>query len=155
MTTCLLSRSQPVYAPSPCQTRHQTMPFIDCMQGSRNTFLCRVDFLPRTFPHLPAVCFAILPLHFTRLGLCRLYTRLSSMFFSSSRQEIGKFHKIAGLVRPANLTCSLITPQPGLSCPPPLPTPTPLCESLPGHERGLDRHHCLTVHAMDRTLLPL
>ena len=44
-----------------------------------------------------------------------------------------KFDKIAGLVRPAaNLTCSLITqPQPAL-----LPSPTPLCESLPGHERG-------------------
>ena len=42
------------------------------------------------------------------------------MFFAGYRQEIGKFHKIAGTVRPANLTCSLITPQPGLlACFPP------------------------------------
>ena len=133
MTTHLLFRSQPGMGLCLRQTLVPDLwRAIHRMQGSRNTFLCQLVFSP--LPSFTCPLCRTNSAFYSSRPLPVLNSAIADVFLGFQTGEIGKFHKIAGLVRPAaNLTCSLITqPQPGL----PLLPSQPLCESLPGHERG-------------------
>ena len=148
MTTHLLFRSQPGMGLCLRQTLVPDLwRAIHRMQGSRNTFLCQLVFSP--LPSFTCPLCRTNSAFYSSRPLPVLNSAIADVFLGFQTGEIGKFHKIAGLVRPAaNLTCSLITPSQA-------------SPSFRAQRRfakvSLDMRGgaCLTVHAMVRTLLPL